>query len=237
MRSSGHRVKPNIAANGALSYVRLSPPTRSFMLRHVKTAQGNWNRRNSGPPCPPCLASLFPHIIYIIYNIDNIYIYIYIIYGAHWFNQNIFAPDYRSRWALEAMHQESLTLTTLNTNPKHNTNRNPQFTGGLHLVSTLKARSLYSLMQIIFWMIQKMICKFDLHYNSSFSLYVSSRYVRKNLTSCYRVVAWTMLEQHCYHAWAIFLNQQCCSALLQFVLTEQLCCWKCLFQLVDKLLQ
>ena len=50
VRSSGHRVKPNMAAMEALSYVGFSPPTRSFMFTcYVKTAQGDWNRRNSGP--------------------------------------------------------------------------------------------------------------------------------------------------------------------------------------------
>ena len=43
VRSSGHRVKTNMATNGALS-----PPARSFMFAcYVKTAQGDWNRRNS----------------------------------------------------------------------------------------------------------------------------------------------------------------------------------------------
>ena len=56
VRSSDHRVKPNMAANGAQSYVKTwKTPTLSFMFTcHVKTAQGDWNRRNSGPPCPPC---------------------------------------------------------------------------------------------------------------------------------------------------------------------------------------
>ena len=35
----------------ALTYVSLSLPTRSFMFtRIVKIAQGDWNRRNLGPP-------------------------------------------------------------------------------------------------------------------------------------------------------------------------------------------
>ena len=38
---------------------------------------------------------------------------------------------------------------------------------------------------------------------------------RNNFTSFYRVVAWTMLEQHCYHAWVTLLNQQYCSALFE----------------------
>ena len=39
--------------------VSLIPPTRSFMFTcHIKTTHGDWNRRNSGPPCPPWLASL-----------------------------------------------------------------------------------------------------------------------------------------------------------------------------------
>ena len=49
VRSSGHRVKPNMAANWALSYVSTSLLTRSFMFTcYVKTAQGDGNRRNSG---------------------------------------------------------------------------------------------------------------------------------------------------------------------------------------------
>ena len=49
VRTSGHGVKPKMAA---MSYVGSSTPTRSFMFtcNYVKTAQGNWNRRNSGPP-------------------------------------------------------------------------------------------------------------------------------------------------------------------------------------------
>ena len=35
-RSWGHRVKPNMAANGSPSYVSLSPPTRSFTCVRVK---------------------------------------------------------------------------------------------------------------------------------------------------------------------------------------------------------
>ena len=75
-----HRVKPNMAANGALiGYVSLSLTTRSFMFScHVKTAQVTWNRRNSGPPWPPCLASLFARSA----TRRSHYIYIY-IYGAH----------------------------------------------------------------------------------------------------------------------------------------------------------
>ena len=60
VRSSCHRAKPSMAANGALSYVSLSLPTRSFMLTcYVKIAQGVWNGRNSGPPCLPRLTSFF----------------------------------------------------------------------------------------------------------------------------------------------------------------------------------
>ena len=44
VRSSGHRVKPNMAAMEALSYVGFNPPTRSFMFTcYVKTGQGDWN--------------------------------------------------------------------------------------------------------------------------------------------------------------------------------------------------
>ena len=46
-------------------------------------------------------------------------------------------------------------------------------------------------------------------------------YIRKNFTSCCRVVAWTMLEQHCYHAWAALLNQQYCSALFEQYSVQQ----------------
>ena len=60
VRSSGHRVKPNMADNGGPNLRRLSLPTRSFMFTCiVKMAQGDWNRRNLEPPCPPYLASLF----------------------------------------------------------------------------------------------------------------------------------------------------------------------------------
>ena len=59
VRSSGHRVKPNMAALEVQSYVGFSPPARSFMFTcYAKTAQEDWNRRNSGPPCPLYLASL-----------------------------------------------------------------------------------------------------------------------------------------------------------------------------------
>ena len=48
VRSSGHRVKPDMAAMEALSYVGFSPPTLSFMFTcYVKTAQGDWNRRKA----------------------------------------------------------------------------------------------------------------------------------------------------------------------------------------------
>ena len=54
-------------------------------------------------------------------------------------------------------------------------------------------------------------------------------YIRKNLTSCHRVVAWTMLEQHCYHAWATLLDQQYCSALFEqyclAMMKQQSCSW------------
>ena len=60
VRSSGHRVKPNMAVNGGTNLRRLSLPTRSFIFTCiVKIAQGDWNRRNLEPPCPPYLASLF----------------------------------------------------------------------------------------------------------------------------------------------------------------------------------
>ena len=60
VRSSGHRVKPNMAVNGGPNLRRLSLPTRSFMFTCiVKMEQGDWNRRNLEPPCPPYLASLF----------------------------------------------------------------------------------------------------------------------------------------------------------------------------------
>ena len=60
LRSSGHRVKSTMVTNGALSYVRFSVPTRSFMFTcHGKTAQGAWNRRNLGLRWPQCLASDF----------------------------------------------------------------------------------------------------------------------------------------------------------------------------------
>ena len=35
VRSSGHQVKPNMAAMEALSYVGLSLPTRSFMFTRI----------------------------------------------------------------------------------------------------------------------------------------------------------------------------------------------------------
>ena len=80
VRSSGHKVKLNMAANGGLIYVSLSLPTLSFMFTCiVKIAQGDWDRRNLGPPCPPCLASLFSRSA--TWRSHSIYIY---IYGAHW---------------------------------------------------------------------------------------------------------------------------------------------------------
>ena len=91
VRSSGHRVKPNMAAMEALSYVGFSLPTRSFMYTcYVKIAQGDWNRRNSGPPCPPYLASLFAQSA--TGRSHSIYMY---IYGAHWFklaSSTMFTP-------------------------------------------------------------------------------------------------------------------------------------------------
>ena len=73
--------------------------------------------------------------------------------------------------------------------------------------------------------------------------------------SCYKVVAWTMLKQHCYHASAA-LFQKYCSALFQkycwSIIKQQLRLFMavvnrencidrtimtCLFQLVNKLLQ
>ena len=42
VRSSGHRVKPNMAANGGPNLRRLSLPTRSFIFTCiVKIAQGD----------------------------------------------------------------------------------------------------------------------------------------------------------------------------------------------------
>ena len=42
VRSSGHRVKPNMAVNGGPNLRRLSLPTRSFIFtRIVKIAQGD----------------------------------------------------------------------------------------------------------------------------------------------------------------------------------------------------
>ena len=79
VRSSGHRVKPNMAANGGPNLRRLILPTRSFMFTCiVKIAQGDWNRRDLGPPCPPYLASLFARSV--TGRSHSIYIY---IYGAH----------------------------------------------------------------------------------------------------------------------------------------------------------
>ena len=80
VRSSGHRVKPNMAANGGPNLRRLSLPTRSFIFtRIVKIAQGDWNRRNLEPPCPPYLASLFvrsvtgrSHSIYIYMELTGV---------------------------------------------------------------------------------------------------------------------------------------------------------------------
>ena len=79
VRSSGHRVKPNMADNGGPNLRRLSLPTRSFIFTCiVKIAQGDWNRRNLDPPCPPYLASLFvrsvtrrSHSIYIWSSLDQ----------------------------------------------------------------------------------------------------------------------------------------------------------------------
>ena len=91
VRSSGHRLKPNMAAMEALSYVGFSLPTRSFMYTcYVKIAQGDWNRRNSGPPCPTYLASLFAQSA--TGRSHSIYMY---IYGAHWFklaSSTMFTP-------------------------------------------------------------------------------------------------------------------------------------------------
>ena len=82
VRSSGHRVKPNMAVNGGPNLRRLSLPMRSFMFTCiVKMEQGDWNRRNLEPPCPPYLASLFAQSV--TGSSHSIYIYIY-IYGAHW---------------------------------------------------------------------------------------------------------------------------------------------------------
>ena len=68
VRSSGHRVKPNMAAMEALSYVVFSSLTRSFMFTcYAKNEQGDWNRRNSGPPWPPYLASLFAQSVIFNY--------------------------------------------------------------------------------------------------------------------------------------------------------------------------
>ena len=79
MRSSGYRVKPNMAVNGGPNLRRLSLLTRSFMFtRIVKIAQGDWNRRNLEPPYPPYLASLFARS-----GDRKISLHIY-IYGAHW---------------------------------------------------------------------------------------------------------------------------------------------------------
>ena len=49
---------------------------------------------------------------------------------------------------------------------------------------------------------------------------LGKHYTHKNFTRCYRVVVWTMLEQHCYHAWATYcsasaLFQQYCSAMMK----------------------
>ena len=54
-------------------------------------------------------------------------------------------------------------------------------------------------------------------------------YTCKQLTSCYRAAVWTMLQQHCYHAWAALLKQQYCSFLFQqycsAMMQQQDCSW------------
>ena len=76
--SSGHRVKPNMAAMEALSYICFSPPTQSYMFTcYVKTMQGDWKQGlRASMIWLPYLASLFAQSV--TGSSHSIYIYIYI---------------------------------------------------------------------------------------------------------------------------------------------------------------
>ena len=96
-------MKPNMVAMEALSYVGFSPLTRSFMFTcYVKTAhQGDWNRCNSGPPCPPYLGSLFAQSV--TGRSHSIYIYIYIYIDKFSDRQSGITQDENTSYFIEVL--------------------------------------------------------------------------------------------------------------------------------------